>query len=243
MTNKTCIITGSGRGIGKACAVHFAKQGYNVVVNYVHREPVDLVKELEGMEASYLLVQGDVSKESDAKNIVAKTIERFGQVHVLINNAGITKDGLLMRMKEEDFISVLEVNLLGAFHMSREVTPFMMRKRQGRIINISSVVGIHGNAGQSNYAASKAGLIGFTLSLAKELGKRNITCNAIAPGFIETEMTENLSDKVKESLHERISLGHLGKAEDVANLAYFLASEESAYITGQVIKVDGGMSL
>ena len=140
-------------------------------------------------------------------------------------------------------MSVMEVNLLGAFQMTKEVTPYMMKKRQGRIINISSVVGIHGNAGQSNYAASKAGLIGFTLSMAKELGKRNITCNAIAPGFIETEMTDVLSDKVKESLYERISLGHLGKTEDVANLAYFLAGEESAYITGQVIKVDGGMSL
>jgi len=243
MAMKTCIITGSGRGIGKACALHFAKNGYAVVVNYVHREPVELVKELEELKASYLLFQGDVSKAADAKEMVKKTMETFGQIDVLINNAGITKDGLLMRMKEEDFMSVLEVNLLGAFQMTKEVTPHMMKKRQGRIINISSVVGVHGNAGQSNYAASKAGLIGFTLSMAKELGKRNITCNAIAPGFIETEMTDVLSDKVKESLYERISLGHLGKTEDVANLAYFLAGEESAYITGQVIKVDGGMSL
>lgn len=243
MTKKTCIITGSGRGIGKACALHFAKKGYNVVVNYVSREPHELVEELTAMDASFLLVKGDISKESDAKDLVKKTLEAFGEVHVLINNAGITRDGLLMRMKEEDFMSVLEVNLLGAFQMSKEVVPHMMKKRQGRIINISSVVGIHGNAGQSNYAASKAGLIGFTLSLSKELGKRNITCNAIAPGFIETEMTDVLSDKVKEALYDRISLGHLGKPEDVANLAYFLASDESAYITGQVIKVDGGMSL
>lgn len=243
MSKKTCIITGSGRGIGKACATHFARNGYNVVVNYVHREPSALIEELEEMNASYLVVQGDVSKSEVAKEMVSKAIEAFGQIDVLINNAGITKDGLLMRMKEEDFMSVLEVNLLGAFQMTKEVTSHMMKKRQGRIINISSVVGIHGNAGQSNYAASKAGLIGFTLSMAKELGKRNITCNAIAPGFIETEMTDVLSDKVKESLYERISLGHLGKTEDVANLAYFLAGEESAYITGQVIKVDGGMSL
>lgn len=243
MAKKTCIITGSGRGIGKACALHFAKNGYNVVVNYVHREPSELVKELEESNASYLLLKGDVSKETDAREMVKKTLETFGQIDVLINNAGITKDGLLLRMKEEDFMSVLEVNLLGAFQMTKEVVPHMMKKRQGRIINISSVVGMHGNAGQSNYAASKAGLIGFTQSLSKELGKRNITCNAIAPGFIETEMTEILSDKIKESLYERISLGHLGKTEDVANLAYFLAGEESAYITGQTIKVDGGMSL
>lgn len=243
MEQKTCIVTGSGRGIGRACILAFAKEGYQVVVNYVSREPKELVETLKDMGATYLVVKADVSKEEEAKILVKETMAAFGSVDVLVNNAGITRDGLFMRMKEKDFREVLEVNLVSAFHVTKEVSAIMIKKRQGRIINMSSVVGLHGNAGQSNYAASKAGLIGLTKALAKELGKRHITVNAIAPGFIDTEMTKRLSEEVKEGLHERIALGTLGKPEDVAHVAVFLAKEESSYITGQVISVDGGMSL
>lgn len=243
MSNKTCLITGSSRGIGAGCALLFARNGYNVVVNYTSREPQDLVAQLEEMGASYLVVKGDVSKPEDAQHLVDAAVETFGSLDVLVNNAGITKDNLMLRMKAEDFSQVLDVNLLGTFNMTKAASAVMMKKRQGSIINISSVVGLRGNAGQVNYAASKAGIIGLTKSVAKELAKRCITCNAIAPGFIETEMTDVLSDKVKERILQDIPMGTLGKTQDIAQLALFLASEGSRYITGQIIAVDGGMSM
>lgn len=243
MDKKTCIITGSSRGIGRGCAILFAKNGYNVVVNYSSNEPAELLKELTEMNASFISLKGDISNEVDAVMIVEETVKAFGKVDVLINNAGITKDNLMLRMKTEDFKKVIDVNLVGTFNMTKAASAVMMKKRVGRIINISSVVGLRGNAGQVNYASSKAGVIGLTKSVAKELAKRNITCNAIAPGFIETDMTGALSDKVKENILSDIPLGTLGQVEDIANLAYFLASDESKYITGQVIAVDGGMSM
>ncbi len=243
MDKKTCIITGSSRGIGRGCAILFAKNGYNVVVNYSSNEPTELIKELTEMNASFISLKGDISNEADAVMLVEETVKAFGKVDVLINNAGITKDNLMLRMKTEDFKKVIDVNLVGTFNMTKAASAVMMKKRTGRIINISSVVGLRGNAGQVNYASSKAGVIGLTKSVAKELAKRNITCNAIAPGFIETDMTGALSDKIKESILSDIPLGTLGQVEDIANLAYFLASDESKYITGQVIAVDGGMSM
>ena len=188
-----------------------------------------------------LVVEGDVSKFEDSEKITKQTIEEFGQIDVLVNNAGITKDMLLLRMKEEDFKSVIDVNLCGTFNMTKNVLSYMMKARCGRIINLASVVGISGNAGQSNYAASKAGIIGFTKSLAKELASRNILVNAIAPGFIKTDMTNVLKDDVKDKILEQIPLRREGTAEDVANVVKFLASSDSSYITGQVINVDGGM--
>lgn len=243
MDKKTCIITGSSRGIGRGCAILFAKNGYNVVVNYSSNEPTELLNELTEMNASFISLKGDISNEVDAVMLVEETVKAFGKVDVLINNAGITKDNLMLRMKTEDFKKVIDVNLVGTFNMTKAASAVMMKKRVGRIINISSVVGLRGNAGQVNYASSKAGVIGLTKSVAKELAKRNITCNAIAPGFIETDMTGALSDKVKENILSDIPLGTLGQVEDIANLAYFLASDESKYITGQVIAVDGGMSM
>lgn len=243
MDKKTCIITGSSRGIGRGCAILFAKNGYNVVVNYSSNEPTELIEELTGMNASFISLKGDISNEEDAVMLVEETVKAFGKVDVLINNAGITKDNLMLRMKTEDFKKVIDINLVGTFNMTKAASAVMMKKRVGRIINISSVVGLRGNAGQVNYASSKAGVIGLTKSVAKELAKRNITCNAIAPGFIETDMTGALSDKIKENILSDIPLGTLGQVEDIANLAYFLASDESKYITGQVIAVDGGMSM
>jgi 3-oxoacyl-[acyl-carrier protein] reductase len=243
MDKMTAIITGSGRGIGAECAVAFAKEGYNVVVNYTSREPLELIEKLESMGASFVAVKGDVSAEADAKAIVKKAIEAFGTVSVLVNNAGIAKDGLLLRMKTEDFRKVLDVNLTGTFNMIREVSGTMVKKRYGRIINISSVVGIMGNAGQANYASSKAGVIGLTKSVARELARRGITCNAVAPGYVSTDMTGVLTDDQKAAISESIPLKELGKTEDIANAVLFLAKPESSYITGQVLAVDGGMSM
>ena len=243
MDKRVCIITGSSRGIGRGCALLFAKMGYSIVLNYSTNEPEELLKDLKTMEASFIAIKGDVSLEEDAKRIVDETVAAFGQVDVLINNAGITKDNLMLRMKTEDFRKVIDVNLVGTFNMTKAASSVMMKKRTGRIINISSVVGLRGNAGQVNYASSKAGIIGLTKSVAKELAKRNITCNAIAPGFIETDMTGALTEKIRERILQDIPLGTLGQVEDVANLALFLGSDESSYITGQVIAVDGGMSM
>jgi len=243
MGNKTAIITGSSRGIGAGCALYFAKRGWNVVLNYSRNEPSELLGTLKEMNASYICVKGDVSVPEDAERIVKEAVAAFENIDVLINNAGITKDNLMLRMKAEDFTKVIDVNLTGSFLMTKYASAVMMKKRFGRIINISSVVGLRGNAGQVNYSASKAGIIGLTKSVAKELAKRNVTCNAIAPGFIETEMTDVLSDKVKETILKEIPSGKLGSTEDIAQLAYFLASEDSGYITGQVIAVDGGMSM
>ena len=241
--NKTVLVTGGSRGIGKEIALKFAKQGYDVIINYVSdkTDTEELKKELEANGGKALIVKADVTNPEQIENLVKTAIETFGKIDVLINNAGITKDNLLMRMSEEEFDKVIEVNLKGTYLMTKAVTKYMMKKRQGSIINLSSVVGVTGNAGQCNYAASKAGIIGFTKSVAKELASRNIRANAIAPGFIATDMTDVLSDEIKETIQEQIPLKRMGNAKEVAELAYFLGSEQSSYITGQVIHVDGGM--
>ena len=242
--NKVALITGATRGIGKQIALTLAKQGFDIAVNYrTANDSLDeTVKEIESYGVQCLAVQGDVSKFEDCENITKHVIEKFERIDVLVNNAGITKDMLFIRMKEEDFKQVIDVNLMGTFNMTKNVSQYMVKQRSGRIINISSVVGIHGNAGQANYSASKAGIIGLTKSLAKELAGRNILVNAIAPGFIETDMTSVLKDEVKTNILNSIPLKREGKPEEVANVVKFLASEDSSYITGQVISVDGGMN-
>ncbi len=240
---KVAFITGGSRGIGKQVALKYAKEGYNIVINYVsdNTDIKSLQDDFKKENVEILLVKADVTNKDQIQNLVKTAIEKFGHIDVLVNNAGITRDGLLMRMKEEDFDKVIEINLKGTFLVTKEVVPYMMKKREGSIINISSVVGVVGNAGQSNYAASKAGIIGFTKSVAKELASRNIRANCVAPGFIKTDMTDVLSEEVKENIHSQIPLKRMGTPEEVASLVYFLGSEESRYITGQVIHVDGGM--
>lgn len=241
--NKVILVTGATRGIGKQIAITFAKEGYDIAINY-RKENEDLEntkKAIEENGVKCFAVQGDVSSFEDCERFVKEIINEYGKIDVLVNNAGITKDTLLMRMKKEDFESVIDVNLVGTFNVTKNVIPYMMKARSGRIINISSVVGVSGNAGQTNYSASKAGIIGFTKSLAKEIASRNILVNAVAPGFIETNMTDVLKDEVKEAISKQIPLNRMGKAEDVANVVKFLASEDSSYITGQVINIDGGM--
>lgn len=241
--SKVALITGATRGIGKQIAIKLAKEGYDIAINY-RTENEDLIntkKEIENENVKCLAVKGDVSNFEDTKRFVDEVIAEFGTIDCLVNNAGITKDMLILRMEREDFESVINVNLIGTFNVTKNVVPYMMKKRSGRIINISSVVGISGNAGQSNYAASKAGIIGFTKSLAKELASRNILVNSIAPGFIETDMTAVLKDDVKAEISKNIPLKRMGTSNDVANVVKFLASEDSSYITGQVINVDGGM--
>ncbi|MCX7904029.1 MAG: 3-oxoacyl-[acyl-carrier-protein] reductase [Caloramator sp.] len=243
LKGKIALITGAAKGIGRAIAEKFAIEGASLVLNY--RTYNDGLKELEeklkGFGVEVLLVQGDVKNYSDAENMVKTSLDKFGKIDILVNNAGITKDNLLMRMSPEDFDEVLQVNLKGAFNLIKAGVPHMIKQKSGRIINISSVIGLIGNAGQANYAASKAGLIGLTKSVAKEVASRNITVNAIAPGYIVTDMTEKLPEKIKEKMMELIPLKRLGNPEDVANLAAFLASDMASYITGQVINVDGGM--
>ncbi len=241
--DKCVLITGATRGIGKQIAITLAKQGYNIALNYrkENEELENTKKEIEKIGVQILAVKGDVANFEDCENFVKQVIERFGQIDVLVNNAGITKDMLLMRMKKEDFEQVIDTNLVGTFNVTKNVVPYMMKARSGRIINISSVVGISGNAGQTNYSASKAGIIGFTKSLAKEIASRNILVNAVAPGFIETNMTDVLKDDVKQEIAKNIPLKRMGTAQDVANVVKFLASDDSSYITGQVINVDGGM--
>ncbi len=241
---KTAFITGATRGIGKEIAIKLAKEGYNVAINYrtMNEEVEKLKTEIEqNFDIKCALVQGDVSKFEDAEKMVKEVIETLGKIDVLVNNAGITKDGLLMRMAKEDFESVIDINLVGTFNVTRNVIPLMIKQKSGRVINISSVVGVAGNAGQTNYSASKAGIIGFTKSLAREVASRNILVNAVAPGFIATDMTSVLNDSQKENISTQIPLKRMGEAQDVANLVKFLASEEASYITGQVIHVDGGM--
>ncbi len=241
--DKCALITGATRGIGKQIAITLAKQGYNIALNYrkENEELENTKKEIEKIGVQILAVKGDVANFEDCENFVKQVIERFGQIDVLVNNAGITKDMLLMRMKKEDFEQVIDTNLVGTFNVTKNVVPYMMKARSGRIINISSVVGISGNAGQTNYSASKAGIIGFTKSLAKEIASRNILVNSVAPGFIETNMTDVLKDDVKQEIAKNIPLKRMGTAQDVANVVKFLASDDSSYITGQVINVDGGM--
>ena len=241
--NKVAFITGATRGIGKQIALTLSKEGYHIALNYRSEgEELESVKrDIEKNKVECLAVKGDVSKFEDCEGLVKQIIEKFGKIDVLVNNAGITKDMLLMRMKKEDFEQVVDVNLVGTFNVTKNVISHMLKARTGRIINISSVVGISGNAGQTNYAASKAGIIGFTKSLAKEVASRNILVNAVAPGFIETSMTDVLKEEVKEEIAKSIPLNRMGTVQDVANVVKFLTSEESSYITGQVIHVDGGM--
>lgn len=243
LKGKTAIVTGASRGIGKAIALGLAELGANIVINYRSSSiSIDkLIEEIEAKGSKAIAVQGDVSVFLEAENIIKKAVETFGSLDILVNNAGITKDGLILRMKEEDFDKVIEVNLKGAFNCIRHSTPIMMKQKSGKIINISSVVGVSGNAGQINYSAAKAGIIGMTKSAARELAARGINVNAVAPGFIQTSMTDSLSDKVKESTLNNIPLKKFGTAQDIANLVAFLASPSSDYITGQVINVDGGM--
>jgi 3-oxoacyl-[acyl-carrier-protein] reductase len=241
--DKVAMITGATRGIGKQIALTLANEGYNIVLNYrtENDELKQLKNEIESKNVKCLAVQGDVTNFEDCKQMIESAIKEFGKIDVLVNNAGITKDMLLARMKEEDFKQVIDVNLVGTFNMTKNVISYMMKARNGRIINISSVVGIAGNAGQTNYSASKAGIIGFTKSLAKEVASRNILVNAVAPGFIETNMTDVLKQEVKDEIAKNIPLKRMGTPQDVANVVKFLASEDSSYITGQVISVDGGM--
>lgn len=241
--NKVALITGGTRGIGKEIAYTLAEENYDIIINYrtENEELMKLKKEIEQKRVRCLLLKGDVSNFEDCKKLVEEAINRMNHIDVLVNNAGITKDMLLMRMKPEDFNEVINVNLIGTFNMTKNVINYMMKERKGRIINVSSVVGISGNAGQTNYAASKAGIIGFTKSLAKEVASRNILVNAVAPGFIQTDMTNILKENVKDEIAKTIPLKRMGTAKDVANVVKFLVSEDSSYITGQVIQVDGGM--
>lgn len=243
LEGKTALVTGASRGIGRAIALGLAEAGANVAVNYAgSREKAEKVaEEIEKMGAKALVIQSDVSDDESVRGMVKEVIGQFGSLDILVNNAGITRDNLIMRMKEKDWDDVMNTNLKGVFHCTKAVTRQMMKQRSGRIINIASVTGVIGNPGQANYAAAKAGILGLTKSSARELAARNITVNAIAPGFIATDMTEELNEDVKEQMLNQIPLSRFGKPEDVANLVKFLASEGSGYITGQTFCVDGGM--
>ena len=243
LQGKTAIVTGATRGIGKGVALKLAEQGANIAFTYVSssEKALALENELQAFGVKAKAYKSDASLMKDAEELIKDVLENFESIDVLVNNAGITKDNLLMRMSEEDFDRVLEVNLKSIFNMTKAVQRTMLKQRSGSIVNMTSVVGVKGNAGQSNYAASKAGVIGFTKSIALELGSRNIRCNAIAPGFIETEMTENLGEEVIKSWRNSIPLKRGGTPEDVANTTLFLASDLSAYITGQTLHVCGGM--
>lgn len=241
LQGKTAVVTGAAKGIGKAIALAFAKEGCNIVLNYHSNVTPETIQEIEAFGVKCMAVQGDVSDFAFASDLMKQVKKEFGSVDVLVNNAGITKDMLLMRMTEEQFDSVINTNLKGTFNMIRHASNLMLKQRSGAIINLSSVVGVMGNVGQANYAASKAGIIGLTKSTAKELASRGVTCNAIAPGYVETDMTEVLAEGTKEAMLEAIPLKRYGKVEDIANAAVFLA--KNTYITGQVLHVDGGMCM
>lgn len=242
LKDKVAIITGASRGIGRFTALQLAKSGADVVVCARSEAPLqELVAEIEALGHKALAVVADVTNTADVKGLIEQALATFGRIDILVNNAGITRDGLLMRMKDEDWDAVLDTNLKSAFMLTRAVAKVMSKQRSGRVINISSVVGEMGNPGQANYCASKAGLIGLTKSVARELARRNVTVNAITPGFIETEMTEDLGEKARTELTAQIPLGRLGAAEDVAHAVIYLASNQAGYITGQVLGVNGGM--
>lgn len=242
LTDKTAVVTGASRGIGRAIAERLAENGAHVVLVSRHQEAIDHVtSKINQSNYSARAIACDISDENQANQLIKSVVQSQGKIDILVNNAGITRDGLVMRMKSEDWQTVLDINLKGTFHCTRAVMRPMMKQRQGRIINISSVVGLTGNPGQANYAASKAGIIGLTKSVAKEVASRGITVNCIAPGYVETDMTDGLSDDVKQSLLEQIPLGRIGQGNDIAAVVHFLASDDAAYITGQTIPVDGGM--
>ncbi len=241
LQGKTAVVTGAAKGIGKAIALAFAKEGCNIVLNYHSSLDDETVQEIEACGVTCMPVQGDVSDFAFAADMMKKVKKELGSVDILVNNAGITKDMLLMRMTEEQFDSVIQTNLKGTFNMIRHASSIMLKQRSGAIINMSSVVGVMGNVGQANYAASKAGIIGLTKSTAKELAARGVTCNAIAPGFVETDMTAALSENLQKQMLETIPLKRYGQVDDIAQAAVFLA--KNTYITGQVLNVDGGMCM
>ena len=243
LDGKTALVTGASRGIGRAIALRLAAEGASVAINYAGNtaKAAETKAAIEAAGGKAALFQADVSDSAQVEPMVAAVTEMFGTIDILVNNAGITRDGLLMRMKEEDFDAVLDTNLKGIFHVTKAVSKLMMKKRAGRIVNMASVVGIMGNAGQTNYAAAKAGVIGFTKSAAREFAARGITVNAVAPGFIATDMTAAMPEKAKEATLAAIPLRRMGEPEDVANAVAFLVSDQASYITGQVVKVDGGM--
>ncbi len=242
---RTAIVTGGSRGIGKAVALKLAEDGMNLAISFRGNQEAaeETAKQCEAKGAAVLLVQGDVARSEDCEALVSKTLEAFGRVDILVNNAGITRDGLLARMSEEDYRAVLEVNLVGPWNMMKATSRVMMKQRYGRIVNMSSVTGLSGNLGQTNYAAAKAGIIGMTKSYAKEVASRGITVNAVAPGFIDTDMTEAMPDSAKDKICQNIPAGRTGKPEDVAAAVHFLVGENAGYITGEVLRVDGGMAM
>ena len=243
MDNKSAIITGASRGIGKAIAIQLAKDGYNVAISYQNsgESAKEVQKECEEFGVKAIIVKGDLSLEKDCENLINAAMSEFGRVDILVNNAGITKDNLILKMNIDDFMEVIQTNLVSAFNCSRFASKIMVRQRSGKIINISSVSGLYGNAGQANYSSAKAGLIGLTKTLAKELSKRNITVNAIAPGFINTDMVGKFPKEFIDEVSKKIPLGKIGNTQDIAKTVSFLANSD--YITGQVIVVDGGLSL
>ena len=243
LKGKNVIVTGATRGIGREIALTLAQNGANIAMNYrnLNSEVEDLINEIKSFGVDALAIKCDVSSTNEVDNFIKEVKAHYNTIDVLVNNAGITKDGLILRMKEEDFDDVLDVNLKGTFNTTKSISSIMVRQKYGKIINISSVVGIAGNAGQCNYAASKAGVIGFSKSVARELASRNINVNVVAPGYINTDMTKNLPEKVKEEIIKSIPMKKIGDPKEVANLVLFLSSNLSDYITGQVINVDGGM--
>jgi 3-oxoacyl-[acyl-carrier protein] reductase len=245
LTGKVALVTGGSRGIGRAICLQLAKEGAKVVVNYAGSQAAaeEIVERIKAEGGEAIAVQGDVASYEDADKMVSATVEAFGRIDILVNNAGITRDNLLIRMKEDEWDAVINTNLKGVFNCTKAAARPMMKQRAGRIINITSVVGIQGNPGQANYVSAKAGVIGLTKSNAKELSTRGITVNAVAPGYIQTDMTENLGDDLKSKLLETIPLARLGLPEDIANVVSFLASDKAAYMTGQVLSVDGGMAM
>ena len=245
LEGKKALVTGASRGIGRAIALALAAEGADVVVNYAGSEAAakEVAAEIEAMGRKAFVVQADISSNEAATAMVDEVVKEFGRIDILVNNAGITRDGLIMKMSEADYDAVIDTNLKGAFNTIRHMSRYFLKQKSGRIINISSVSGILGNAGQANYSASKAGVIGLTKAVARELASRGITANAVAPGFVETEMTDVLADVAKENLLSQIPLGRPGNTKDIANAVLFLASDAAGYITGQVLSVDGGMAI
>ena len=242
LKGQTAVVTGGARGIGKEIALSLARDGANIVIaDLMTKQSEETAEEIKKLNCKALIQKVDVSKTADVEDMIKNTIDEFKALDILINNAGVTRDTLIVRMKEEDWDFVLKVNLTGTFNCTKAAAKYMMKQRKGRIVNIASIVGVMGNAGQANYSASKAGIIGLTKTSARELASRNITVNAVAPGFIDTEMTRSLNENIKQQLKEQIPMGKLGRPEDIANCIKFLVSDDASYITGQVIHVNGGM--